>query len=60
MIGCRGLFRHKVGILDNSQILWPGSQVVRQGSAKPLCVGAIPTRASKFGVIGTTPAVASN
>jgi hypothetical protein len=27
---------------------WRGSQVVRQGSAKALCVGSIPTSASKF------------
>jgi hypothetical protein len=25
-----------------------GTQVVRERSAKPLCVGSIPTRASKF------------
>ncbi len=28
-------------------ILWHGSQVARQGSAKPLHVGSIPARASK-------------
>src|SRR5215471_14885707 len=27
---------------------WRGTQVVRERSAKPLCVGSIPTRASKF------------
>src|SRR5262245_45882575 len=28
-------------------VVWRGSQVVRQGSAKALCVGSIPTLASK-------------
>src|SRR5215475_10984841 len=27
---------------------WRGTQVVRERSAKPLCVGSIPTRASKI------------
>ena len=28
--------------------MWPGSQAVRQWSAKPLFVGAIPAQASKL------------
>ena len=43
------LYYNKEGVIP-SQILriWPGSQVVRQGSAKPLHGGSIPPRASKF------------
>ena len=32
-----------------------GTQVVRERSAKPLCVGSIPTRASNYPTICTAP-----
>ena len=37
-----------LGVLHRSGNTWPGrgTQVVRERSAKPLCVGSIPTRAS--------------
>jgi hypothetical protein len=31
---------------DKAELFWRGTQVVRERSAKPLCVGSIPTRAS--------------
>ena len=42
---------------------WRGTQVVRERSAKPLCVGSIPTRASisnPYKIVGVTTSTLSS
>ena len=51
MVRKRGVGKANTGYsnnskFDNPQFLWRGTQVVRERSAKPLCAGSIPARAS--------------
>ena len=43
---CDTLFLLQPGVCEGSGPVRRGTQVVRERSAKPLCVGSIPTRAS--------------
>ena len=45
---CDTLFLIQPGVRESAGLTRRGTQVVRERSAKPLCVGSIPTRASKF------------
>ena len=44
-----------MGVPRNRRGLRRGTQVVRERSAKPLCVGSIPTRASNVSVASLPP-----
>jgi hypothetical protein len=47
-LACRGSWCIRHESLTQQMFNWRGTQVVRERSAKPLCVGSIPTRASNL------------
>ncbi len=57
LAGCEGLCCQGTGRPFQPVQSGRGTQVVRERSAKPLCVGSIPTRASIYSVATLQPAV---